>query len=95
MGTFDDILTLLILDVLQLTTTRGRTAAIYLFTLKSYLGNQLRVKVQCLPEDTLQAILGLQLDLRGIWHFLHKVKKRLHFPPGEGQHWVQVVHHPV
>lgn len=81
--------------MLQLTATRVRTVTIHLFTPKSYLSNQLRVKVQCLPEDTLQAILGLQLDLGGIWHFLHKMKKRLHFPPSEGQHWVQVVHHPV
>ncbi|TNN43414.1 hypothetical protein EYF80_046403 [Liparis tanakae] len=53
------------------------------------------VEVHGLPEDALQAVVGLQLDLGGVRLLLHKVKKRLHFPPCEGQHGVQVIHHPV
>lgn len=73
--------------------TRARTVII--FIPKSYLGNQVRVKVQRLPKDTLEAVLGFQLNLGGVRLLLHKVKKRLHLPLGEGQHRVQVVHHPV
>lgn len=79
--------------MLHLLATRVRTVII--FIPKSYLGDQVRIKMQRLPEDTLQAILGLQPNLGGVRLLLHKVKKRLHFPPGKGQHWVQVVHHPV
>lgn len=63
--------------------------------MSSYLGNQLRVEVQSPPEDALQAVVGLQSHLRGVRLLIHEVKKRLHLPPGEGQHRVQVIHHPV
>ena len=63
--------------------------------LSAYLCNQVGIIVQGLPKDTLHAVLGSELDLGGVWLLLHKVKERLYFPPGEGQHRVQVVHHPV
>ena len=60
-----------------------------------YLSNLARIEVQSLPQHALHAVLGPQLDLGGVRLLLHEVKKRLHLPPGEGQHRVQVIHHPV
>lgn len=60
-----------------------------------YLGNQARIEVQCLPEDALQAVLRLQLDLGGVWLLLHKMEKRIHLPPGERQHWVEIIHYTI
>lgn len=51
--------------------------------------------MQGLPEDALHAVVGLQVDARGVWLLLHKMKKRLNFSPGEGQHRVQVIHNTV
>lgn len=66
-----------------------------MFSLFIYLSNQVRIEVQGLHKDALHAVMGQQLDLGQVWLFLHEVKKRLHFPPGEGQHRVQIIHHPV
>lgn len=61
----------------------------------NYLGDEVGEEMQRLHQDTLNAALWLQLHLRGLRRLVHKVEQRLHLPPGEGQHRVQVVHYAV
>lgn len=82
--------------VLFLNTSRRHIGIVFFSSVSFiYLSNQVWIEEQRLPEDALHAVLRLQLDLGGFQFLLHKVKKRLHFPPGEGQHRIQVIHHPV
>lgn len=76
--------------VLLLNTYRGHRHPLFI-----YLSNQARIEVQRLPKDALQPVVRLQLDLGGVWLLLHKMKKRIHLPLGEGQHRVQIIHHPI